>query len=29
MRAVVLSSPNQFAPAEIEKPTIGSDEILL
>ena len=29
MRAVVLSGPNQFAPAEIEKPQIGPDEILL
>ena len=29
MRAVVLSGPNQFAPAEIEKPRIASDEILL
>lgn len=29
MRAVVLSGPNQFAPAEIAKPEIGSDEILL
>lgn len=29
MRAVVLSGLNQFAPAEIEKPQIGPDEILL
>lgn len=29
MRAVVLSGPNQFAPAEIEKPQIGPEEILL
>ena len=29
MRAFVLSGPNQFAPAEIEKPRIASDEILL
>ena len=29
MRAVVLSGPNQFAPADIEKPQIGPDEILL
>lgn len=29
MRAVVLSGPNQFAPAEIEKPQIGPNEILL
>lgn len=29
MRAVVLSGPNQFAPADIEKPKIGPDEILL
>ena len=29
MRAVVLSGPNQFAPAEIEKTRIASDEILL
>ncbi len=29
MRAVVLSGPNQFAPADIPKPEIGPDEILL
>ena len=29
MRAVILSGPNQFAPAEIAKPEIGRDEILL
>jgi len=29
MKAVVLNGPNEFFPAEIEKPVIGEDEILL
>ncbi len=29
MRAVVLNGPNDFAPAEIEKPVIGDGDILL
>ncbi|MGE4276457.1 MAG: alcohol dehydrogenase catalytic domain-containing protein [Lawsonibacter sp.] len=29
MKAVVLSGPDQFAPAELPKPEIGRDEILL
>lgn len=29
MRAVILSGPNEFAPGELEKPSIGDNDILL